>query len=246
MSIAAPNLRPFELSPVVETFLLGELDFDTCLALQQRLVYEAGGGHEPQITVLLCEHRPIVTLGRLGSRAHVRVPPEQLTSRKLEVRWTNRGGGCLLHLPGQLAIYPIVPLAALGWTVGEYARRLNSGLTAALTELGVPCQTPTGRFGIWGRTGQLVVVGAAVRNWVTYHGAFLNVDPEMRTFRGFQTDPDDDTMMSSLAVERQQKIKMATVRAVLTEHLAKAFGGERTHLYSSHPLLARLRKNRFS
>jgi lipoate-protein ligase B len=34
----------------------------------------------------------------------------------------------VLHAPGQLAVYPIVPLGLFGWTVGEYLRRLQRGM----------------------------------------------------------------------------------------------------------------------
>src|SRR4051812_48755348 len=94
--------------PAVEVHLLGEVDFDACLALQHRLVYEAGSRRDGQVTVLVCEHPLSITLGRLGSRAHVQLSPPVLKSNGLEVRWVNRGGGALLHAPGQVAVYPIV------------------------------------------------------------------------------------------------------------------------------------------
>ena len=44
--------------------------------------------------------------------------------------------------------------------------------------------------GVWGRTGQLAAVGVAVRHWVTYYGAYLNVCPPMGLFRLVETDGD--------------------------------------------------------
>ncbi len=63
------------------------------LALQQRLVYEAGGRQDATITLLVCEHPPIITIGRGGSRAQLRASAAELASRQIEVRWVNRGGG---------------------------------------------------------------------------------------------------------------------------------------------------------
>jgi len=140
----------------VEFHLLGCVDFDACLALQHRLVYEAGGSVDGRIVVLLCEHSDLITVGRSGSWGHIRLGQRALASRQLSVRWIRRGGGCVLHAPGQLAVYPIVPLDALGWTVGRYMRALHGGLSAVLTDLGIRCETRPGRFGIWGRTGPLV------------------------------------------------------------------------------------------
>src|SRR5690348_8506148 len=96
--------------PAVEAHLLGTVSFEDCLALQQRLVYETSGRSDRQITLLVCEHPLKITVGRLGSRSHIHLSRHELVSRQIDVRWVNRGGGCLVHAPGQLAIYPIVPL----------------------------------------------------------------------------------------------------------------------------------------
>ncbi len=222
--------------PPLQAFLLGQIDFDACLALQQRLVYDAGAGDQA-ITLLVCEHSPLITVGRSGSRTHIHLSSDELTSQQLDVRWLNRGGGCMLHLPGQLAIYPIVPLERYGWTVGEFLNRLQTGLLSTIAELSIAGTTRPGWPGVWGRTGQLAAIGVAVKNWTTYHGAFLNVDPAMRVVRRIVTDREQNEPMSSLMVERQGSVKMSAVRAGIVRHLAEAFLAERYHIHTSHPLL---------
>jgi lipoyl(octanoyl) transferase len=232
--------RPPTSDPAVETFFLGRIDFESCLALQRRLVFDAGGRADGQIALLLAEHPAVITVGRTGSRAHLRLSPRELASRQLEVRWVNRGGGCLLHAPGQLAVYPIVPLEWHGFTVGEYLGRLQKGILATLETLGITGQKRPGSHGIWGRTGQLVHFGVAVKNWTTYFGAYINVDPAMQRFRSIEADPEGGTPASSLSVERQKPVKIATVRATIVNHLADAFGCQRYHLYTGHPLVAQV------
>jgi lipoyl(octanoyl) transferase len=230
--------RSLQHSPALETHLLGLIDFERALALARRLVFDASGSSDRQIRVLVCEHPPVVTIGRQGSRAHFRADEHELESRQIPVRWVNRGGGCLVHSPGQLAVYPIVSLEAFGWTVGQYLARFQSAWQAVLNELGVPAQPHPGRHGLWGRTGQLVAMGVAVNGWTTYHGAFLNVDPSMTLQHLVDTDPVEHVPITSLVVERQQPIKMPLVRARLIGHLASAFEVERQHLYSGHPYLS--------
>lgn len=167
---------------VAQFHLLGRVDFDAALALQQRLVFEAGESAGRRITVLLCEHPELLTIGRNGSRAHIRLSEQQLARRRLSVRWVGRGGGCILHAPGQLAVYPLVPLERLGWSVGGYMRRLQQGFLDTFQALGVNGETRSSISGIWGRKGLLVVPGVAVRDWITYHGAFVNVGPAMNPF----------------------------------------------------------------
>jgi lipoyl(octanoyl) transferase len=224
-------------SGALEAHLLGQVEFDRALALQQRLVYESGGRRDRTMTLLVCEHEPIITIGRGGSREQIRATSEELASRQLEVRWVGRGGGALLHAPGQVAVYPIVPLERLSWSVGDYLRRLSGGLAAALHDLGLTAPQRVDVNGIWGRTGQLVAIGAAVKDWTTWHGAFVNVAPAMHLQRLVESDALGHAPLSSLVVERQQAVKITAVRAALVVRLAAAFSAPRHHLHSGHPLL---------
>jgi lipoyl(octanoyl) transferase len=222
----------------VEVHLLGVVDFGACLALQQRLAYEASGAADGRIVVLLAEHPNQITVGRHGSWGHLRLARHEAELGQIPIRWLGRGGGCLMHTPGQLALYPIVPLAWHGWSVGQYLDRLQGGVAAALGELGFAGQTRPARHGVWGRGGQLAALGVAVRNWVTLHGAFLNVAPSLRLLRLVDSDPWDHSPMTSLAAERREPVKMTRVREALVRHLTAAFDAARCHLFTGHPLLA--------
>jgi len=221
--------------PDTTAHLLGTVDFQRCLALQQRLVYESDAAQDGRITLLLSEHPACVTVGRAGSRTHVRLAPRELERRGWRMAWVNRGGGCLVHSPGQLAVYPIVPLSWHGWTVGEYLRRLQGGLYGALAEAGFASEPREGRFGLWARSGQLAAVGVAVKNWITYYGAYVNVNPELGRYRAVMTDAIDGTTMSSLAVERRKRVRMTTIREAVARHLAAAFDASDYHVHTGHP-----------
>ncbi|MGE0608319.1 MAG: lipoyl(octanoyl) transferase LipB [Pirellulales bacterium] len=241
-----PSAAADRSGPAADVFLLGEVDFGACLLLQQRLVYECGGRRDGKIFLLICEHRPEITVGRQGSWRHIHLDRPELASRQVDVRWLARGGGCVAHGPGQLAIYPIVPLEPLGLTVGGYMQRLQAALLAVCRELGVKPIDRPGRHGVWGRSGQLAVCGVAVKNSVTHHGAFLNVAPSMRLARRVDHDPVEQTPISSLVAERQQPVKMNRVRELVIRHLTAALDQPRFHLFTGHPLLAagRLPANR--
>src|SRR5260370_7169288 len=104
--------------------MFGVVDFETALRLQRRLHFEVCE-NRTQAALMLCEHPPAISVGRQGSHAHIRWTGEEVVPRRLPVRWVNRGGGCVLHLPGQLAVYPILPLDRLGLDVADYLRRLG-------------------------------------------------------------------------------------------------------------------------
>jgi lipoyl(octanoyl) transferase len=222
----------------VHIHLLGVVDYEDCLSLQRRLAYEAVTRGDGRVVVLLCKHPPIITVGRAGSRADIKFTRGELAQRGLDVRYVSRGGGAILHAPGQVAIYPIVPLEFHGWAIGEYLRRLQKSLADVLLEFHVRFLPVPGSLALADRSGIVAAIGVSVRNGVTMHGAFLNVNPEMRDFgrvivAGGQT-------MSSLLSHRALPTKMSKVRAALVTHLAEALSLERYHLHTGHPLLAEL------
>ena len=102
-----------------------------------------------------------------------------------------------MHAPGQLAVYPIVPLEQCGWTVGDYLGRFQAGLAEALADFGVdgPRARRSGRH--LGPHRAARGAGVAVKDWVTYHGAFINVAPSMSLQRLVDSDPAERTPLSS-------------------------------------------------
>jgi lipoyl(octanoyl) transferase len=242
MSVPAQTVAPRPAA--LEAHLLGLVDFDDCLALQQRLVYETSGRSDGQITLLVCEHPQKITVGRQGSRSHIHLSQHELVSRQIDVRWINRGGGCLVHAPGQLAVYPVVPLERWSLSVGEYLARLQAGLAAALSDVACHANPRPGRFGLWGHTGQVVSVAAAVKNWVSYYGAYVNVSPALYPFRWVQTDAVEGTPMTSLVADRRRPVRMSGVREAVVRRLAEALGCERYHIYTGHPLFRPVRGER--
>jgi len=223
-------------SPAVETFLLGRVPYLHCLALQERLRRHVAARDDGQIVVLMCEHPEVITIGRGGRPSDI-TSRGTLRSREIETHWVNRGGGTLVHCPGQLAVYPIVRLRWHEFSLGDYLHRLQTALADTLTELGVQVHLQLGRMGVWGRTGRIASLGVAVRDWVTWQGAFINVSPAMGLFRLVQSDPLASSCTGSLAAERCGVVRMATVRAVLVRQLSEAFGCDRYHLYTGHPWL---------
>jgi lipoate-protein ligase B len=159
----------------------------------------------------------------------------------MQVVWLNRGGGCFVHAPGQLAVYPIVPLDRLGIDVVEYRRRLEEAALDVCRELKIPATRSTAAPGICCRTGQVGHVGVAVKSWVAYHGLFLNVCPSMDYLR-MVSSPSSGTRVSSLAAQRQRPTSMHTVRESLVRNIASRLEYDQYHLYTGHPLLRRTKK----
>jgi len=233
--------------PALQVYLLGTLEYGRALALQQRLASETARRGDGPLALLLCEHPPVITVGRDGSAAGLPLGSGVVRSGRLPVRWVNRGGGVVLHAPGQLAIYPIVPLERQALSVGRYLDLIQASLERVLLDLGITAHAAArgddlsaagdARYGLWGRTGQLAALGVAVRNWVSYHGAFLNVGPAMGLFRLLEGDLCNPQRWGSLVAEHGRSVRMTSVRSAVIARLSEALGCDRFHLHTGHPSL---------
>jgi lipoate-protein ligase B len=228
-------------SAALDVRLLGTVDFESALFLQERMVYDVSGRDDLFGGLYLCEHPPLITVGRAGSRAHIHVDQKELTALRLDVRWLNRGGGCIVHAPGQLAVYPVLPLDRLGLGLREYRARLIGSVLDVCRELGMPAWPVEQNAGVAGRGGQFAFVGAAVKRWVAYQGLFLNVDPLLRTQRLVAPGPNRQRITSLEAV-RGRVTPMSTVRESLIRNLTGRLGYTEYQIFTGHPLLKRTRR----
>lgn len=99
--------------------------------------------------VLGVEHSNVVTLGKRGNHAmDVMFPEAELSGRDFEIVRTDRGGQATIHTPGQLVIYPILPLREMGFTVSSYVQLLLSVSIEVLAAYGIAakCGENTGLY----------------------------------------------------------------------------------------------------
>jgi lipoyl(octanoyl) transferase len=220
----------------LQAYLLGVVEFDAMQRLQRRLVYEVAG-ERSMGALVLCEHPPLITIGRTGSREHIRFEPADLALRGWAVRWVNRGGGCLLHMPGQIAAYSIVALDRLKLDVREYLDRLHDVVLDVMNGVGVVGQRRPNRAGVWAGDRLLAHIGIAVRDWIAYFGLTLNIGPDLDPFRRVWCAGPHEPPMTSLERERRAHVRISTVRQRLVEAFADRLSFARVWPVHSHPAL---------
>ena len=235
MLISHSNETVEGAAAALRAYLLGTVPFDDALLLQRRLHYDVTGDRD-QAGLILCEHPPLVTVGRQGSRTHLW---SDVVDRGWPVRWIARGGGCWLHLPGQIALYPILPLDRLGLTVPQYLAKLTRTIAAALGDFSIRGAISADGAGVWVGDRLIAPIGVAVRQSVTSFGACLNLNPQLDQFRGIRCHPAADLPMTSLERERRGPVSPSLVRERLLDHFREAFGFDRLSIFSTHPILAK-------
>lgn len=226
-------------TPPLEIYLLGEVELDDALLLQRRLVYdlgERGGG-----ALILCEHPPTITIGRSGSRFQIAADDAELRELGIRVQWVNRGGGCVLHLPGQLVAYFALPLASFGLDLRRYVTELHRVVLDVLADFdlrgGLKPDTP----GVFLDSCRVASIGLAVQRWIAYYGLTLNVGPFLEPYDLIDEPGPNGTRLrqTSMEARRQRPAQMPKVRESLIRWLETTFGLEQHHLYTDHPLVRR-------
>ena len=124
--------------------------------------------------VLLCEHPPVITLGRSADRDNVLADPATLAAAGVTIESIERGGDVTYHGPGQLMIYPIVKLRR---GVVDFLERVAGAIADACTALGAPgAAWQRDPAGVWNKGAKLAACGIHVARGVSVHGFALDVD----------------------------------------------------------------------
>jgi len=232
--VTAGEEQPEFVAPrSLAAYLLGAPTFDALLALQRRLVYDVAGDRDTA-AIVICDHPTGVTIGREGSVSHVRPNPNELAARGWPVNWVARGGGAMLHLPGQVACYPVFALDAFNLTAGRFVIELQAVARDLCREFGVEAVADPERPGVRASGRRIAHVGVAVRNWVTSFGLVVNVNPDLAPFRAVRCDG-DPVPMTSLARESALRVRVSGVRQRLLELVAARFGFDRLSVFHNHP-----------
>jgi lipoate-protein ligase B len=116
--------------------------------------------------VYLCEHPPVITLGRSADARNV-LAPGGVPIERIE-----RGGDVTYHGPGQLMVYPVVRVTR----VVEFLARVAGVLAEVCGALGAPgAQFRRDPAGLWLGDRKLAACGIHIARGVSVHGWALDV-----------------------------------------------------------------------
>lgn len=196
---------------------LGRIGYEAGCGLQRRIVAARKAGALPDV-LLLCEHPPVITLGRNGKREHLRASDHLLRQMGIEFHTTDRGGDITYHGPGQIVGYPILHLTPIRRDVVWYVRQLEEAMIRASADFGVVARRSAGRTGVWvdvaGGEEKLAAIGVHISRWVTSHGFAYNVATDLRHF--------DLIVPCGLAGSRATSLERLLGRAIAPAEVAPA------------------------
>jgi lipoyl(octanoyl) transferase len=163
----------------------GLIPYGSACELQRKLVQARKARAIPDVLVL-CEHPHVITLGRNGTRDHLRAGDDLLEHMNVEFHSSDRGGDITYHGPGQIVGYPILDLTEHRRDIAWYVRELEEVMIRATADFGVAAKRIEGRHGAWIETPagdeKLGALGVHLSRWVTSHGFAYNVSTDLRYF----------------------------------------------------------------
>ncbi len=202
----------------------GLIDYEAALEKQAKYVEIVAGNEDHSGFLIFCSHPAVVTTGRQTKADDV----FSWTGSIVEV---SRGGRATYHGPSQEVIYPIMNLkkprhGRVLQDVRGFIRALESTIIQTLKEYGLESHGKTTTAlensledtGVWIGEQKIASIGIAVRKWVTFHGAAVNVDWDPEAFQGLNPCGYKSSVMTNLEHCLQHKINRTAFKEKLKSH----------------------------
>lgn len=173
-------------------------------------------------TLIMCEHPPVITRGRLTDERNILFSKEEMDARGVRVCAVDRGGDVTLHAPGQLVCYPILNLVHYGKDLRVYLRQLEQVAIDLLRSFDIVASRNPGQTGVWVKAKKIASIGIGVRKWVAYHGIAINVCTDLSLFSLIKPCG-LDVHMTSMSEAKSASVRMEDVKRNIIGHFAHHF-----------------------
>jgi lipoyl(octanoyl) transferase len=160
---------------------LGKIPYSESLRIQKSFINSVGS---KEIKILGFECEPVITVGKRGSLARDLIATKEIvTSKGYDIVKVDRGGELTMHHPGQLVIYPLVPIEKLKISVKDFVDLLENLTVGCFKEsLGIHLKRQASEPGLYTDNGKLVFLGLRIQKGVSTHGLSINVNNSLEDF----------------------------------------------------------------
>jgi len=189
---------------------LGLSDYKEAYRVQREVADRVASGISEN-TLIITEHKSVITIGRTGSEKHV------FKTEGIEVLNIDRGGDVTYHCPGQLVAYPIFRLENEAKDIHNFLRFLEEVGVNFLSKYGVHPETIPGLRGIWVKGAKIGSIGIGVKKWVTYHGMAININTDLTGFSFIKPCGIEGVKITSLEVLLKKRLDIEDAKRKLRE-----------------------------
>ncbi len=159
---------------------MGLMDYGKAWEWQKKTVSSVMNGGPA--TLLLCEHPPVVTLGRMAKKENFLISPDQIRSQGIRIVAVDRGGDVTVHAPGQIISYPIFNLSDFGRDLRIFLDQLEHVAIDLLQDFGIVARSVEDERGVWVGQEKIASIGIGVKKWVSFHGMAINGNTDLKYF----------------------------------------------------------------
>ncbi len=203
----------------MEIMDLGIKSYDDALCVQREVLLRRIEGKSDD-TLILVEHHPVVTLGRLSGDDSIPCRGH-LEKKGIPVVSVGRGGRATFHAPGQLVMYPIIDLSGKKKDIARYIDFLEKTVARSLVKIGVQAARVKEQRGIWVGAKKIAFTGVAVKKWVTYHGVAININNDTGGFSLIHPCGDKNMEVISARELLGRALDMSKVKAVFIDQFRR-------------------------
>jgi lipoate-protein ligase B len=209
--------------PPIKLLDLGTISYGEGYETQELYHKKVLEGELPGCIISL-EHRSVLTLGKHADPDMILIDAEAMEAQGIDCVRTDRGGEVTAHMPGQLVVYPILPLVKLQIQPRVYVNALMRAVIETLKLYGIESRCDAEHPGVWVGPNKICAVGVRIRERVSMHGIALNVNNSLELFERIIPCGIRDRGVTSMAQELKRVIDMKVLRAELIARIGSQLG----------------------
>jgi lipoate-protein ligase B len=200
---------------------VGLSNYRDCYKIQEAVHEACKSGRLGAGALLMTEHRPVLTLGKNADESFL-----LNASQGIDVVRTDRGGEVTAHMPGQMVVYPILPLGKYRLLARAYVELLQASVIELLNFFEIPAELSPDYPGVWVADEKICAVGVRIRERISMHGIALNVCNELDLFGKIVPCGISNRGVTSMSMQRGATLSVAEVWTVYKKILSKALRAE--------------------
>ena len=209
---------------------LGLIRYKDAWDYQEKLFAEMmrrklSGGKSFPGYLLFCEHQPVFTLGKSGSKENLLIDEQMLAQRGTEFYIINRGGDITFHGPGQIVGYPILDLEQFNLGIKTYIWKLEEAVILLLKDYGITAGRLSGATGVWidpdspAVPRKICAIGVKAGRHITMHGFAFNVNTDLSFYQYINPCGFVDKGVTSMEKELGEQQDIERVKDLLKKSL---------------------------
>ena len=194
---------------------LGQREYAEVWELQRKLVDLRASKLIPD-SLILVEHPHVFTVGKAVSGD---IPPQ---IDGVPVFRIERGGQWTYHGLGQVVGYPILDLNERNRDIHGFLRNIEQTLILTIRKFGIAGGRGV-QTGVWVGNRKIASIGAAIRNWISFHGFALNVNTDLSYFYKINPCGFSGSTMTSMKDLLGADLNFVEVKKEVRDRFAEVF-----------------------